>query len=247
MMSDPRAGGRVLKASAARLRRVDPHTVPTDQRIAEAESVAFRAGYEQGFQAGALEAGSELAVAVDRLQRSVVDAVQRQLAEARATRAADAERLVELALAVAEWAVRRELAAVPEAFFGRLEELLAERDRHQQVEIFTAAALVEPTRRWLAEADGLGGAAVRVSPAEDLEPGEARVLLDDTTVFATFTDAFERARELLDDLDGAGARGRNPHEGDASDDEAPGADGADHDDEVVEVLYDASAALDGVA
>lgn len=237
--------GRVVKASAVRLRRIDPNTVPVDQRIAEAETNAYRAGYEDGYRGGALEAGSELAAVVARLQASIDEAVRRHVAEARAARAADAERLVELALAVAEWAVRRELSSVPAAFFGRLGELLAEHDRHQHVEIVTSPALLEATRAWVTGTAALAGAAIRVSAAEDLADGEARVLLDDTTVFATFADAFERARELLDHAadhaaDDAADPAADPAVGDASADET---DDETDDDEVVEVLYDATTTM----
>ncbi|MGE0732475.1 MAG: hypothetical protein AB7Q92_30905 [Acidimicrobiia bacterium] len=240
MTSDLRPAGRVVKASAVRLRRVDPHTVPTDQRIAEAEAAAYRAGYEEGYHNGAVEAGRELAAAVASLQQSVLAAVEQHRREAARARAADAERLVELALAVAEWAVRRELSSVPAAFFARLGELLAERDRHQVVEVFTAPELLEATRTWLAEAEPLHGAGIRVSAAEDLEAGEARVLLDDTTVFATFTDAFERAREALDRAHHTDQYGESDHPDHPDGPEDP-------DDEVVEVLYDASALLGEVA
>ena len=69
-------------------------------------------------------------------------------------------------------------------------------------------------------------ATIAVTAANDLADGEARVLLGDTTVFATFEDAFERARQalersLLDQADGDLADG-------------------DMAEEVVEVLYDAT-------
>lgn len=240
--------GRVVKASAVRLRRVDPNTVPVDQRIADAEAGAYRAGYEDGYRDGAEEAGRELAATVAHLQASVTEAVRRHVAAVRADRAADAERLVELALAVAEWAVRRELSSVPAAFFGRLRELLAEHDRHEHVEIVTSPALLDATRTWLAGHEPLAGAGIRVSAAEDLADGEARVLLDDTTVFATFTDAFERARELLDRAaheEGAAHQDAAAHDEGAARGDRP--DRAAEDDEVVEVLYDASAALAALA
>lgn len=258
MANDIHGTSRVLKASDVRLRRDDPHATPVAQRIAEAERNAFRAGYEDGFTAGALQAGAELAAAAEQLRHDVTDALAAHAAGSRAARAADALRVVEHALAIAEWAVRRELTSVPDAFFARLAELLADRDRNEAVEIATAASLAEPTRRWLSTDGGFGpDDAVRVVAAEDLAGGEARVNIGDTTIFATFADTFGRARAAL----GVGPDGPTYDEllgpaASASDEQRTGADGGqaevgtappaaasgeqvtEHDEELVEVLYD---------
>lgn len=236
--------GRVIKASTVHLRRTDPLTIPVDQRIAEAEEVAFRAGYQEGFAAGSEQAGAALAQAAGALRASVLAAVNEHADAVRARRAADAEQLVELALAVAEWAVRRELTTVPDAFFARLAEVLADRDRRDSVEITTSPALAGPTRAWLAEATHLGAGVedIRVVAAEDLDDGEARVLLGDTTVFATFNDAFERARALLDVMV-TNAQDGTLTSGITRAQMAEMAGVYEDDDEVVEVLYDATGAV----
>lgn len=215
MASSPTfADARVLKAATVQLRGSDPLTLTVAERVAQAEQAAYRSGFEEGFTAGAIDTGTELVELGERLRRSLCEQLTAHARTTRDNREEDARRLAELALAVAEWAVRRELTSVPEAFFGRLAEVLAGRDRQDRIEITTSPALAEPTRRWLADPD------VTVTAADDLQDGEARVALGDTTVFATFTDAFERARALLDGLD-------------------EGAAPADHADDVVEVLDDA--------
>ncbi len=224
-MGDAYDRGPIIKAATVQLRRVDPHAIPVSQRIAEAEDEAFRAGFEQGYAAGGLEAGSNLAIAGERLRREVLAAVAAHRTRAEQHRAADADQIVQLALSVAEWAARRELSTVPAAFFARLNEVMADRDRHVRVQITTSPAMVGRTREWLADDE------IRVVGADDLDDGEARVSLGDTTVFATFADAFERARSLVDTLTA------EQHLGEG------GADGAEHDveeSEVVEVLYDAT-------
>jgi len=238
-----RSSGRVLKASSVQLRRTDPHSVPVAQRVADAERAGYQRGFAEGHAAGAQQAGAELAAAAAQLRTSVLAALDQHAGQIRANRADDAERLAELALAVAEWAVRRELSSVPASFFGRLQELLTERHRHQLVEITTSPDLVEATRHWIDDP------AVRVLGDEDLDVGEARVQLDDSTVFATFADAFEQARELLDQVghDEAGPRrpagtngsgqaiGATGQDGTAG---APDLDDIDDIDEMVEVLFD---------
>ena len=220
-----RSTGPVLKAATVHLRRDDPLSIPVERRIATAEDHAYRGGYEAGFAAGAAQAGADLAVAGERLRISVGVAVADHAQKVRADRQRDAERLVKLSLRVAEWAVRRELSSVPEAFFARLAEVLADRHHEDRVEIFTSPGLAASTRQWLDDAT------IAVTAANDLADGEARVLLGDTTVFATFEDAFERARQalersLLDHADG------DQVDGDQVD--------GDMADEVVEVLYDAT-------
>lgn len=198
MVSDTYGPGRVLKASDVRLRRDDPNAAPVADRIALAERNAFRAGYEEGFTAGAVQAGAELAAAVDRLRADVVQAIAAHAASVQATREADALHLVEHAIAIAEWAARRELTSVPDAFFARLAELLADRERGEAIDIATSPALVEKTKRWLHADGGFGpDDAVRVVAAEGLADGEARVTVGDSTIFATFADTFERARAAL--------------------------------------------------
>ena len=46
--------------------------------------------------------------------------------------------------------MRRELSSVPEAFFGRLQELLADRDRRIEATVAVAPELVEATRTVIA-------------------------------------------------------------------------------------------------
>lgn len=213
------AAGPVLKAGIVALRGTDPHSVPVAQLAADAHQRGYQAGYDEGYQAGALAAGIRLADSAEHLAGTVAAGLAQAEARATARRQADALQLVELALSVAEWAVRRELSSVPDAFFARLAEVLTDCDRSATVEITTSAAMVEPTRRWLDDPS------VRVLSSPDLADGEARVGIDDTTVFATFADAFARAREVLDDL--------------ARDDEAGG---LDDEEETVEVLYDANGA-----
>ena len=226
-MSDAYERGTIIKAATVQLGRNDPHSIPVAQRIAQAEDRGFRAGYEEGYTAGALEAGSNLATAGERLREEVLAAIAAHGALVQQHRTADAEQLVELALAVAEWAARRELSTVPEAFFDRLNEMLADRDRRARVEITTSPAMVGRTREWLGDDE------IRVVGADDLDEGEARVSIGDTTVFATFADAFARARSVLDTL-GAEHSASDGAEHSASDD-----DESDESDEV-ELLYDAT-------
>jgi len=227
-VSDTFTGGRILKASTVQLRRTDPHTVPVEVRIAEAEQAAYRAGYEQGYTAGALEAGATLADSVARMRQDLLAGLDAHRADVRAARAADADQLIELALAVAEWAVRRELSTVPDVFFARLAEVLAERDRHDRVEIATSPSMVAATRQWLDDEE------IRVVAADDLDDGEARVSIGDTTIFATFAEAFERAREVIDTL-----VAEAHHDDDGSGGTVDPDDLADDGDVEVEVLYDA--------
>jgi flagellar biosynthesis/type III secretory pathway protein FliH len=219
-MSDTIAPRRIIKADMVQVRRIDPTLVPVEDRLAEARDEAFRAGYEEGYTAGAVEAGAELARIAERFRREVLAAVAGHTAQVRSDRAADADQLVELAMGVAEWAVRRELSTVPTAFFARLEEMLADRDRRDRVEIATSPALAERTRDWV------GDDQIEIVADDRLADGEARVVIGDTTVFATFADAFERARAALDAL--------------ATD--TDDGDGFDDDDYEVEVLYDATGA-----
>jgi flagellar biosynthesis/type III secretory pathway protein FliH len=209
----------VVKASTVNLRREDPNFRSVEDRLAEASDEAYRRGYEEGFQTGALQAGTHLADAADRLVATMSAALEEAQARLRADRDADAQRLAALALTVAEWAVRRELSSVPEAFFGRLQELLADRDRRTEVAVTVAPELVEATRTWIGDED------VRVTADQDLAIGEARMTLGDSTLFATFADAFARAQEALDGL-------VDPFEGIET--------GPEGDDEEVEVLYDAT-------
>jgi len=229
-MSDTIAPRRIIKADMVQVRRVDPTLVPVEDRLAEARDEAFRAGYEEGYTAGALEAGAELARVAERLRREVLAAVAGHTAQVRADRAADADQLVELAMGVAEWAVRRELASVPAAFFARLEEMLSDRDRRDRVEIVTSPGLADRTRAWVDDPQ------IEVLADDRLADGEARVVIGDTTVFATFADAFERARAALDALAADDAE----LDSDA-DDAFEGGPGDDFDDDYeVEVLYDAT-------
>jgi flagellar biosynthesis/type III secretory pathway protein FliH len=208
-----------MKASTVMLRREDPNFRSVEDRLAEARDEAYSRGYEEGFQCGALQAGAHLADAADRLVGSMGAALSQAHRELEAARADDAHRLACLALTVAEWAVRRELSSVPEAFFGRLAELLADRDRRADVAVSVAPELVEATRTWLSNPE------LQVVGDGDLEIGESRVTIGDATLFGTFADAFERAKEAIDGL-------TDPFEGIESDDEE-----ADE----VEVLYDATA------
>jgi flagellar biosynthesis/type III secretory pathway protein FliH len=209
----------IVKASTVTVRREDPNFRSVEDRLAEAAEEAYRRGYEEGFQTGALEAGTHLADAADRLVTTMAAALADAQSQLQVARAADAQRLAALALTVAEWAVRRELSSVPEAFFGRLAELLADRDRRTEGSVAVAPELVEATRTWLADDE------VRVSGDGELAVGEARLSLGDATLFATFADAFARAQEAINGL-------ADPFEGLEVDDEA--------DDEEVEVLYDAT-------
>ena len=111
-MNETVAPRRVIKADMVSVRRTDPTLVPVEARIAAARDEAFRTGYEEGYTAGALEAGAELSRVAERFRRDVLAAVAGHTAQVRADRATDAGQLVELALGVAEWAVRRELATV---------------------------------------------------------------------------------------------------------------------------------------
>jgi hypothetical protein len=215
----PRAARRIVKASTVTLRREDPNFRSVEDRLAEAAEEAHRRGYEEGFQSGALQAGAHLADAADRLVASMGAALELAHRDLQLARADDAHRLACLALTVAEWAVRRELSSVPEAFFGRLAELLADRDRRAEVAVTVAPELVDATRTWLANPD------LQVIGDGDLEIGESRVTIGDATLFGTFADAFERAKETIDGL-------ADPFEGIESDDEEA---------EEVEVLYDATA------
>lgn len=221
----------VLKAASVRLRHTDPYSIPVDDRLAQANHDGYLQGYEEGFTAGATEAGAALIEIGEQLRDRVLGALAEQSVSLQAARAADADRVVSVALEVARWVVRRELASVPDAFFGRLAEVLADRNRDVRTEIFTAPVLVEPTRVWLDDPS------VLVLAAADLQPGEARVTIGDTTIFAGFEQAFERARLLLRQLDDAVV---TPADG-----AAEGADGYVHgtdgcvEDESVEVVYDA--------
>jgi flagellar biosynthesis/type III secretory pathway protein FliH len=208
----------IVKASTVNLRREDPNFRSVEDRLAEAADEAYRRGYEEGFQSGALQAGAHLADAADRLVSTMSVGLADAQAQLQAARAADAHRLAALSLTVAEWVARRELSSVPEAFFGRLQELLADRDRRTEVAVTVAPELVEATRTWLADDD------IRVTAGQDLAIGEARLSLGDATLFATFADAFARAQEAIDGL-------ADPFEGIEADED---------DDEEVEVLYDAT-------
>lgn len=218
----------VLKAASVRLAHTDPYSLPVDTRLAQANQEGFVQGYEEGFSRGATEAGAALIEVGEALRQSVGAALAHEAGALRAQRRSDADRVVSLALEVARWVVRRELTSVPDAFFARLAHLLADRNRDLRTEIFTAPALVEPTRAWL---DDPG---VLVSGSPELAPGEARVNIGDTTIFAGFDEAFERARLLLaemdDELDGA------TPEGDGADED----DGEDVEVEEVELIYDAA-------
>lgn len=219
----------MLKAATVRLRHTDPYSIPVDERLAQANQVGYRQGYEEGFTAGATEAGAALIEIGEQLRDQVLAALTERSASARAQRAVDADRVVSVALEVARWVVRRELASVPDAFFGRLAEVLADRDRDLRTEIFTAPVLVEPTRVWLDDPS------VMVLAAADLQPGEARVTVGDTTIFAGFEEAFERARLLVRQLD-------NDAAADTSGDIVE--DTEEYVEEHVEVVYDAT--RDGV-
>ncbi len=201
----PTAGGaprRIVKASdvTLRVRREEPAVpaVDVEALVAEAAEAAagegYRAGYEDGFSAGALQAGAVLADAVERLNATVAVELAKLQANVTIRREEEATRLVDLAFVVAEWAARRELTSVPAAFFGRLEELLADRDRRAPVEIAVHADLLPATRAWSPDPE------LRVVASSGLEPGECRVTIGDATVFATFADAFGRARAALDAL-----------------------------------------------
>lgn len=209
---------RVVKAATVKVRGDEAPPRDPEELVAEAHEAGYRQGVEDGFQAGALQAGAQLADAADRLVDAVCAEVSRLRAELAAQRELDAAQIVELAMTVAEWVARRELSSVPDAFFGRLEELLSDRDRHAQVELTVAPELVEATRVWLDNPD------MRVFASDELAVGEARVTIGDSTVFATFADAFNQARDVLANLASPFAETEEPF-GDI---------------ESVEVLYDAT-------
>lgn len=195
----PPGGPRIVKASHVqlRVRREDPAVSAVDVETLVAAAVeaaateAYRVGYEDGFGAGALQAGATLADAIERLHGTVAVELAKLQAAVAVRREDEAIRLVDLAFVVAEWAARRELCSVPEAFFDRLEELLADRERRAPVEIAVHPELLRATRAWAPDPE------LRVIGTDELEPGECRVTIGDGTVFATFTDAFSRARDAL--------------------------------------------------
>jgi flagellar biosynthesis/type III secretory pathway protein FliH len=184
---------RVLKASVVEVTDAPALTGAAAARLA-AESAAHRqaleAAYRQGVDDGWAEAERHGVAAAPEVAAAVERAATAVAAAASAQAAADRAELVDAAIELAQWVLRRELATDPAAMLDRLNEAMASLRSAPTIEVRVTPGMVALVQDWAAPE-------VTVVADPSLEPGEAKVHAGHAHADLTFAQAFSRARGAL--------------------------------------------------
>jgi len=166
-----------------------PTQAPSDEELAELRAAAQR----EGVAAGRAEAERELAT----LREAFLDDARTSLGELAGVRAAMIEacrgELTELALAIAEATVQRELEGGRGGIEVFLGQALLEMDPHERCTISVAASDAATVGEWAASA--WPGALVRADPS--LRAGELRVEAQTGNIEVSHAKRLERIRRLV--------------------------------------------------
>jgi len=187
-------GVRVLKAADVEVGDVPALTGGAAARLDALQEEHRRdveAAYRQGLEDGRRQAESSGVAAAPMLAQAVEQAVAETALAAAQQQAAEATAVVDAAIELARWILRRELEADPRAMLDRVAETMTSLRGGPSVEVRVAPALVPV----MAHAAGSG---VTVTADSSLEPGEAVVQAGPASADLTFGQAFQRAREVLD-------------------------------------------------